>query len=116
MSFLNRNTGEDLGSDIAHVKQSIHDILSTPVGTRVMLREYGSDLPYYVDRLITEDLYMDIYQASAEALDRWEKRFKLTTVKIDKTQSQLGKLVIDLEGIYLPTNEVIRLDGIVVKG
>lgn len=114
MSLLNRITGEDLLSDIDHVKQSINDILTTPIGTRVMLREYGSNLPFYIDRLINDQLRADIIQSTAEALDRWEPRFRLTLVNIDETRSLGGILTINLEGIYLPTQQVIRLDGIEV--
>lgn len=43
MLGMDRNTGKLLsGTD--HIRQSIVDILTTPLGTRVMLPEYGSKL------------------------------------------------------------------------
>ena len=41
---MNRETGK-LVDNTEHLKQSIRDILSTRIGTRVMLREYGSNIP-----------------------------------------------------------------------
>ncbi|MDI5405236.1 thiamine pyrophosphate-binding protein, partial [Salmonella enterica subsp. enterica serovar Lubbock] len=38
---MNRNTGLAI-SDSEHISQSMRDILLTPVGSRVMRREYGS--------------------------------------------------------------------------
>lgn len=49
MLGMDRNTGKLLsGTD--HIRQSIVDILTTPLGTRVMLPEYGSKLFDLVDR------------------------------------------------------------------
>ena len=43
---------------------------------------------------------MELYSATAEALARWEPRFKLTRVRIAK--ADVGQVVLDLEGVYLP--------------
>jgi phage baseplate assembly protein W len=41
MQGMNRNTGRKL-SGVDHLRQSIVDILTTPIGSRVMRRDYGS--------------------------------------------------------------------------
>ncbi len=46
---MNRTTGESI-SDVDHISQSIGDILRTPVGSRVMRREYGSLLSQMIDQ------------------------------------------------------------------
>ncbi|MCP6182931.1 baseplate assembly protein, partial [Klebsiella pneumoniae] len=46
---MNRTTGERI-SDVDHISQSIGDILRTPVGSRVMRREYGSLLSQMIDQ------------------------------------------------------------------
>ncbi|HGJ5879100.1 MAG TPA: baseplate assembly protein, partial [Arsenophonus nasoniae] len=38
---MNRQTGRFI-SENAHIAQSVQDILLTPVGSRVMRRDYGS--------------------------------------------------------------------------
>lgn len=45
---MNRETGGAI-STVEHIGQSISDILTTRLGTRVMRREYGSLLPDLVD-------------------------------------------------------------------
>ncbi|WP_019236498.1 GPW/gp25 family protein, partial [Wolbachia pipientis] len=95
-----------------HLKQSVVDILTTPINSRVMRRDYGSRLFELVDKPINRDLTLEIYAATAEALEKWEKRFKLEKVKI--TEVKEGKVTFDLEGLYLPSGKNIRFDGVVV--
>ncbi len=73
MLGMDRNTGKPLsGTD--HICQSIVDILTTPLGTRVMLPEYGSKLFDLVDNPTDPSLAMRIIMESAGAIARWEPR------------------------------------------
>lgn len=111
MNGMNKTTGQLLKGH-AHLKQSITDILTTPVGSRVMRRDYGSRLFELVDTPINEETIAEFYVATAEALDTWEPRLKLLNVGVTNTEN--GKIIIDLEGEYLPNGEVIKLEGLVV--
>lgn len=73
MKGMCRNTGKMLG-ELEHLKQSIVDILTTPIGSRVMLRDYGSKLFELIDSPINDRLKVQIYSATAEALSKWEPR------------------------------------------
>jgi phage baseplate assembly protein W len=95
-----------------HLFQSIRDILTTPIGTRVHRRDYGSDLPRLVDRPVNEALLVDIYAATAAALDRWEPRLELREIKIESASP--GRVELSLEGVYRPEGREIKLEGIVV--
>lgn len=81
MSGLDRNTALVMSPD-AHLIQSLGDILSTPVGSRVMRRDYGSDLPRIIDRPMNGETLVDIFQATAEAIDLWEPRFIVERVEV----------------------------------
>lgn len=100
-------------SGIAHLRQSIADILSTRIGTRVLNREYGSRLPALIDAPVNPQTTLEFYAATAEALNRWEPRFKLESVRI--ASSEGGALVLDLAGEYLPDGKQITLEGVEVK-
>lgn len=50
MIGMNAKTGKALGG-VEHLKQSIRDIVTTPLGSRVMRRDYGCGLYELVDRL-----------------------------------------------------------------
>jgi phage baseplate assembly protein W len=105
-----KNTGKLLG-ELVHLKQSIVDILTTPIGSRVMRRDYGSRLFELVDQPINDRLKVQIYSATAEALGKWEPRFKCSKVSI--TAADQGKIELLLEGIYLPNGQQVKLDGII---
>ena len=96
MIGMDKQTGRPLGDD-AHLAQSIGDILSTPLGSRVMRREYGSLLFDLIDRPINGALRMLLNAATAIALRRWEPRLDLTRVTLDG-EPQAGRLALRIEG------------------
>lgn len=112
MNGTNASTGKALDG-LEHLRQSITDILTTPIGTRVMRRDYGSRLPRLVDAPMNRSTLLDIYSATAEAIAEWEPRLKLQSVTA--TDAQPGKIVLTLKGEYLPDGVPVTLDGIVVK-
>ncbi len=112
MQGINAKTGKALGG-IAHLRQSITDILTTPIGSRVMRREYGSRIRRLIDAPTNRDTLLDIYAATAEALARWEPRFSLTSVKA--TSASPGKIVLDLTGDYKPDGQTITIEGVIVQ-
>lgn len=111
MQGINANTGKIL-EGLDHLRQSIRDILTTPIGSRVMRRDYGSRLFELVDAPINRNTITDIYAATAEAILEWEKRIDLTRVQI--TGAEPGRIELTLYGNYLPDGQAITIDGIVI--
>ncbi|WP_341808557.1 GPW/gp25 family protein [Wolbachia endosymbiont (group E) of Neria commutata] len=111
MKGTDARTGKEL-EGLDHLKQSIVDILTTPTGSRIMHRDYGSRLLELVDKPINRDCSLELYAAVAEALEKWERRFKLEKVKI--TEVKEGRVILNLEGIYLPEGKFINISGIIV--
>ena len=109
---MSRDTGKQLGG-FDHLKQSIQDILTTPIGTRVHRRDYGSRLPRLVDRPINRSLVAELIAATAEALDRWEPRLKLEEVRVNSVTSE-GQIELSLVGYYLINGKRIQIEGLVV--
>lgn len=112
MEGISATTGKRL-SGIAHLRQSIRDILTTPIGSRVMRREYGSRLFRLVDAPLNRSTLLDLYAATVEALDLWEPRIKV--LKVSAVSTAAGSIELDLIAEYLPDGQVITLDGIVIK-
>lgn len=107
MSGLGDHSARVLTAE-AHLAQSIGNILSTPVGSRVMRRDYGSDLPSLIDAPINPTTAVDLYQAAAEAIERWEPRFDLDRVQI--AEASAGKVALELTGTVLPLGEAVTLE------
>lgn len=70
---MNRNTGRAI-TDAEHIRQSVGDILRTPVGSRVMRRDYGSLLSAMIDQPQTPALELQIKVACYMAILKWEPR------------------------------------------
>ncbi len=87
-------------SDWPHVVQSIRDILTTPIGTRVMRRAYGSNIHNLIDNPINDETILRIISETADALDRWEPRFRMQRLVVEDAQP--GSLEITLYGLYFP--------------
>lgn len=97
---INRRTGKLLtGWD--HVEQSISVILTTPIGSRVMRREFGSRLFELVDAPMNDATILEVYVACAEAIEKWEPRFRLSRVLIGDADAQ-GRISLALFGTYYP--------------
>ncbi|MCG8637054.1 MAG: GPW/gp25 family protein [Desulfobacterales bacterium] len=109
---MNAATGKNLTGQ-EHLRQSIGDILGTPIGTRVMRREYGSRLPDLIDNPMSPELNVDIFAATAEAIDRWEPRYRLSRVQVAEVTA--GELVLDLFGIYMPEGRIVPMEGIIIQ-
>jgi phage baseplate assembly protein W len=106
---MNINDGKDI-SEINHLKQSISNILTTPIGSRTMRRDYGSNLFNKIDHPVNGELIAEIYLDIVESLFIWEPRFELDQVAVQNIEN--GKITIDLEGSFLSNGEKITLENI----
>jgi phage baseplate assembly protein W len=94
MSGMQASTGKRIEGD-AHIAQSIRDILTTPIGTRVMRRDYGSRLPELIDAPLNAATRLLMSAATASAIARWEPRIRLSRVEMSAGDAQ-GRLSIAL--------------------
>lgn len=97
---FNRDAGSVL-LGFEHVRQSIGVILTTPIGSRVMRREFGSELFDLIDRPMTDQVILAIYSAVVMAIARWEPRFAVLGCKISDATAA-GGMIIELSGVYYP--------------
>lgn len=95
MAGLSRHIGQTVSS-MDHLRQSIEDILTTPIGTRVMRRDYGSRLYELIDKPMTPALKLDVFAATIEALRKWEPRFVIERVFV--TAAEAGRMVLGITG------------------
>jgi phage baseplate assembly protein W len=100
-------------SGIDHLRQSVRDILTTPIGSRVMRREYGSTLFSLVDAPMNKGTVIEIYASVANALKSWEPRIEVSSISVSKVE--VGSIEISLSGTYLPEGKPITMEGIIVS-
>lgn len=99
MPGMNNLSGKPV-ADIAHLSQSIADILTTPLGTRLERRTYGSLVPDLIDHPDNGATRVRIYAAVASALMKWEPRLHLSRVQLASGPAA-GRATLDLSGEYL---------------
>lgn len=103
---MKSETGERLG-DLSHIKQSIQDIFTTPVGSRVARREYGSLLFKLIDSPQNSALKLRIMSAAYTAILHWEPRIVIQ--KLTVNVSGKAQVYIDLEGVYIESQSSFQL-------
>lgn len=111
---MSRTTGTSL-VDLDHLRQSVGDILTTPIGSRIERREYGSDVPDLIDAPYNDTTRLQLMSAIVSALARWEPRVQVLKLEI-VPQDDPGKfsldldLVVDADGIPSDTGLTVRLN------
>lgn len=106
MIGMDRRSGQPLAG-IAHLRQSVDDILTTPLGSRRMRPEYGSQLRRYVDMPVNEGWKSAVQAEVARALGRWEPRLKLERVKVIAVLD--GQVSLLLSGRYLGDEALLEV-------
>ena len=96
MIGMSATTGAAL-SGSGHLAQSIDDILSTPIGSRVMRRDYGSALFELLGAPMNGVGKLRLFAAIAVALARWEPRLRLTRIAVAAPTVD-GRFAIQLDG------------------
>lgn len=106
---MDRHTGCRIAG-MDHLKQSITDILTTPLGSRLQRRTYGSLLPSLIDAPDNAATRLRCYAAIASALMNWEPRLRVTRIGM-QSGDRPGQAVVMLEGEYRPSGQTVGLSA-----
>ncbi|QXZ10271.1 GPW/gp25 family protein [Comamonas sp. Y33R10-2] len=104
---MNRTTGKRI-TGVDHLKQSIADILTTPLGSRLERRTYGSLLPGLIDAPDNPATRLRCYAAIASALMNWEPRLRVTRIGLQSGE-QPGQAILTIEGEHRPTGQALGI-------
>ncbi|ENU7734816.1 GPW/gp25 family protein [Salmonella enterica] len=85
---IDRHTGKTL-TDADHIRQSIQDIITTPTGTRVMRRDYGSLISELIDAPVNDALPLQLMAAIFDAIIRQETRVTVTEIQLRHSENGL---------------------------
>lgn len=77
MNGMNPVTGREAADSIEAIRISIGEILMTPIGTRVMRRDFGSYIPRLLDQPLIAPTIILLYAAAAMAIMAHEDRITL---------------------------------------
>lgn len=96
MKGMSASTGKPL-EGLDHLRQSIADILTTPLGSRLQRRDYGSLVPSLIDAPGNGATLIRVYAAVATALIRWEPRVRVTRIGLHHLAAS-GTAELEIEG------------------
>lgn len=100
---MNRYTGRAIVDEMdlpEHLFQSIHDLLTTLIGTRLCRRNYGSLVPELIDQPCNDVTRLLLMNASATAIIQFEPRIKISQVIVKQFKDQVGYWEIMIIGTY----------------
>ena len=97
---INDLTGAPV-SDWEHTQQSIQKILSTPIGSRLMRRTFGSDLPDLIDAKMVKKNILAVYSSAAAAIEKWEPRYRMKSGSLEEAGAT-GRVTFAITGTYYP--------------
>lgn len=104
--MMSRETGR-LIELYEHIRQSIQDIIFTPLGSRVMRREYGSLVFKLLDQPFNDATRLQVMAATATAIETWEDRVQLTSAQFVKVEN--GSFAINLDMQLLGTSQSTKM-------
>ncbi|WP_127960159.1 GPW/gp25 family protein [Serratia microhaemolytica] len=105
---MHDNTGKSI-TDEHHIAQSIRNILLTPIGSRVMRRNYGSQLFELIDQPLESSVTrLRIMSAIYNALYLWEPRLLLSHITLDSPTA--GQLIATIQGKRIDTQQPFNAD------
>lgn len=100
MKYLGMNSGTGKQMDgLDHIRQSCRDILSTPIGSRLSRRTYGSMLPELVDHPGNDANMLRMKAATVMALANWEPRIEIRAINIDIDTTAQGRFAISMQAV-----------------
>ena len=104
---ISRESGLTI-SEIESIEQSIQDIVTTPLGSRIMRRDYGSMVPDLIDQPMSDVLILKMYSAIYTPVARWEPRINIESINITGIGS--GFMQLDLESVHTITGQSLNLN------
>lgn len=113
MAGMDRRTGKLLDG-IDHLTQSVEDIITTRVDTRVLRRWYGGEVMDLIDAPVHAGTLVDFVFAAADCLGRHEDRITVSAVRF--AQPEAGQLVMAVEGTLTATGKAVVLGAIPLGG
>lgn len=107
MTGMSRISGRSMTNnapEYAHVHQSLDDIYSTLIGTRICRRDYGSLVPHLIDQPCNEATRLKLMSAAVTAAIRWEPRIKINQAMVSQAADQPGRWALTTQGTFLDSN------------
>lgn len=96
--YISRETGKPI-TLAQHIEQSMMDIITTRIGSRAMLRDYGTLLPEMLDKPGSDYTLMVLMASTTMALLTYEPRIILNRVLFVPSKLMQGKIELYIDAM-----------------
>ena len=103
-TFIKQNKGMGTISDVEDINSSLHILLSTRLGERVMQPEYGCNLDMMLFETMNSSMKTYIKNLVENAILDYEPRINLEQVNVDTSRENEGLLLIEIDYKVRTTN------------
>lgn len=91
------------------IKEAILIVLGTAKGERAMLPDFGCGIHDFVFESMNTSMLDRVNNSVREALTIWEPRIELVDVTVTKDDTEIGRIVINIEYVVRATNTEFNL-------
>lgn len=107
--FTGGGVDVEMVAGVPDIHQSLHILLSTRLGERVMREDYGCDLSGLLFEEIDQGLINRITSLVTDAILYHEPRVNLEKIKVAPSETEQGLLLIQIEYTVRSTNSRYNL-------
>ena len=91
------------------IRDAIWIIVNTAVGERLMLPDFGAGAATYVFQPNSAATRTALTQSVREALQRWEPRIELDSVRVDEVPGEPSQVIASIQYRLRATNELFNM-------
>lgn len=106
---INANGGLDWSTGSDRIQAAIWIILSTSLGERLMLPEFGAGIKDYVFESNSALVRAKLESAITNALTQWEPRIQVVSVQATPSPSQTSQVLVNISYQIRDTNELYNM-------
>lgn len=106
---INANGGLDWSSGPDRIKAAIWIILSTSLGERLMLPDFGAGIRDYVFESNSALIRAKLESAVTKSLTQWEPRIQVVSVQATQSPIQESQILVNISYQIRDTNELYNI-------
>jgi len=103
-TFSRLSGSVDMVRNDLDIQESLFVLLSTPLGERIMLPQYGCDIWRMVFRNMNTTLMTQLQDAVAQAILNWEPRIEVISIDVKPDATTDGLVTITVNYVIRLTN------------
>lgn len=103
-TFISATQGIEMTEKVEDINRSLHILLTTGVGERIMQPKYGCNMDEMVFEPLSTTIKTIINDKIKTAILYYEPRIDVSSISMDTTNELEGEIIIEIEYVVRATN------------